>query len=99
MQDEQQSLTLGVAFQDCSETVAVPAGSYRMGLRDGRPRERPVHEVTIGAPLGVGRCDVTFAEWVRLCAGRGLSAGRWHRERRTPGARPASGDLGELGRR
>ena len=48
---------------DCPEMVVVPAGSYRMGSQDGLPRERPVHEVTIGAPFAVGRYEVTFAEW------------------------------------
>ena len=48
---------------DCPEMVVVPAGSYRMGSRDGRSSELPVHEVAIGAPFAVGRYEVTFAEW------------------------------------
>ncbi len=34
-----------------------------MGSEDGHSHERPVHEVTIGAPFAVGRYEVTFAEW------------------------------------
>ena len=48
---------------ECPEMVVVPAGSYRMGSRDGYSNEEPVHEVAIGAPFAVGRYEVTFAEW------------------------------------
>ena len=55
---------------ECPEMAVVPAGSYRMGSRDGDSDEEPVHEVTIGAPFAMGRYEVTFAEW-DACAGDG----------------------------
>ena len=47
--------------------IVVPAGSYMMGSpaeeveRDAD--EGPVHMVTIGAPLAVGRYEITFSQW------------------------------------
>ena len=38
--------------------VVVPAGSYRMGKKEGQQ-----HEVTIAAPFAVGKYEVTFAQW------------------------------------
>ena len=61
---------VGDRFRDCPECpemVVVPAGSYRMGSpsseQDREENEGPVHEVTIGAPLCVGKYEVTFAQW------------------------------------
>ena len=57
-------------FRDCDgcpEMVVLPAGSFMMGSpsseegRDGD--EGPVHRVTIPAPFGVGKYEVTFSEW------------------------------------
>ena len=56
----------GEKFRDCPECpemVVLPAGSYRMGSRDGNSDEEPVHEVAIGAPFAAGRYEVAFAEW------------------------------------
>ena len=60
---EQGGILVGRDCPECPEMVVVPAGSYRMGSRDGYPDEEPVHKVTIGAPFAVGRYEVTFAEW------------------------------------
>ena len=60
----------GSTFRDCAGCplmVVVPAGSFRMGSPAGETNrdddEGPVHRVTIGEPLAVGRYEVTFAEW------------------------------------
>jgi len=47
------------------ELVLVPPGKFWMGSKDGEGNdsERPRREVTIGAPLLVGKYPVTFAEW------------------------------------
>lgn len=53
-------------FQECwscPEMVVVPAGEFMMGSNDGNDDEKPVHKVTISAPLAVGRFEVTFDEW------------------------------------
>jgi formylglycine-generating enzyme required for sulfatase activity len=56
----------GTTFRDCDicpELVVVRAGSFMMGSNDGRFDEKPARRVTIGAPLAVGKFEVTFAEW------------------------------------
>ena len=60
---EEDGVLVGRDCPECPEMAVVPAGSYRMGSRDGLSAEEPVHEVTIGAPFAVGRYEVTFAEW------------------------------------
>ena len=71
---EQDGVLVGRDCPECPEMVVVPAGTYQMGS-EGWPspaprlpggdsdEELPVHEVTIGSPLAVGRYEVTFAEW------------------------------------
>ena len=58
---ETDGVLVGRDCPECPEMVVVPAGSFMMGGRFDD--ERPVHEVTIGAPFAVGRYEVTFAEW------------------------------------
>ena len=58
----------GDIFKDCPECpemVVVPAGRFRMGdlSGDGRDNEKPVHTVTIGYKLAVGKYEVSFGEW------------------------------------
>jgi formylglycine-generating enzyme required for sulfatase activity len=56
----------GQTFRDCPscpELVVVRAGSFMMGSNNGKAVEKPVRKVTIGAPLAVGKFEVTFAEW------------------------------------
>ena len=43
--------------------VAIPAGAFRMG--GNMSFERPIHDVTIGKPLAVGKYEVTAAEYAR----------------------------------
>ena len=38
----------------CPEMVVLPAGKFMMGSTEGRPDEKPVHEVTIARPFAVG---------------------------------------------
>jgi formylglycine-generating enzyme required for sulfatase activity len=44
------------------ETVAVPGGSFTMGSGEGRPDERPPHEVRV-RPFRLGRTPVTRAQY------------------------------------
>src|SRR5688572_27942819 len=60
----------GVSFRDCPdcpEIVVVPAGSFTMGSPPGEEgrldREGPERQVTIARPFGVGKFEVTLAEW------------------------------------
>jgi formylglycine-generating enzyme required for sulfatase activity len=64
--------------------VVVPAGSFMMGSAEFG--ESPQHRVTIAKPFGVGKFEVTFAEWEACVAGRGCSHNpddnRWGRANR-----------------
>jgi formylglycine-generating enzyme required for sulfatase activity len=53
----------------CPTMVVVPAGKFIMGSPE-EPEESPQHEVTIAKPFGVGKTEVTFAEW-DSCAAAG----------------------------
>ena len=60
-----QEMEAGTVFRDCEgcpEMVVVPAGTYMMGSPE-EAYELPIHRVTIGEPLAVGKYEVTFAEW------------------------------------
>ena len=61
---------VGSTFKDCKscpDMVVTPAGRYRMGAPKGekghQPAEEPQHDVTVAAPLAVGKFEVTFDEW------------------------------------
>ena len=65
---------VGSTFKDCEscpDMVVTPAGRYRMGAPKGekgrQPAEEPQHDVTVAAPLAVGKFEVTFDEW-EACA-------------------------------
>ena len=74
---EKDGILVGRDCPECPEMVVVPAGSYRMGSRDGYPDEEPVHNVAIGAPFAVGRYEVTFAEWDACVRSGGCPQGEW----------------------
>ena len=60
-----QEMEAGTVFRDCEgcpEMVVVAAGTYMMGSPE-EAYELPIHRVTIGEPLAVGKYEVTFAEW------------------------------------
>ena len=65
--------SVGQSLRDCNsgcpEMVVVPAGSYMMGSS----HEQPVHQVTIGYVLAVGRFEVTFDEWDACVADGGCN--------------------------
>ena len=72
----------GQTFRDCAlcpEMVVVPAGSFRMGSPDDEEGrfgvEGPVHEVTITAPLAVGKYEVTRGEFRSFVEATGHSTG------------------------
>jgi formylglycine-generating enzyme required for sulfatase activity len=47
---------------DCPELVVVPSGDFVMGSND-TPYEKPEHTIAIPHPFGIGRREVTFAQW------------------------------------
>jgi formylglycine-generating enzyme required for sulfatase activity len=58
----------GHEYRDCDvcpEMVVVPAGKFRMGdlSGGGAGDEKPVHTVEIAKSFGVGKYEVTFAQW------------------------------------
>ena len=66
----------GTTFKDCNlcpVMAVVPAGSFMMGSNDGQADTKPVRKVTIGAPLAVGKFEVTFADWDACVADGGCS--------------------------
>ncbi len=97
---------VGQAFRDCAdcpEMMVIPAGRFTMGSptseADRRADEGPQHEVTVTAPLAVGRSHVTVGEYRAFVAATGRgdggscytlnSAGEWQdqagRSWRNPG--------------
>ncbi|MFN9092061.1 MAG: SUMF1/EgtB/PvdO family nonheme iron enzyme [Alphaproteobacteria bacterium] len=71
---------VGQSFRDCAECpemMVIPAGSFMMGSpasEAGRLwQEGPQRQVTVRAPLAVGRFEVTFAEWDACVAAGGCS--------------------------
>ncbi|WP_262694459.1 formylglycine-generating enzyme family protein [Kordiimonas aquimaris] len=59
----------GTVFQDCDvcpEMVVIPPGTFMMGSSWNPITKHvttPIHKVTIGYPLAVGKFEVTFDEW------------------------------------
>lgn len=91
-----EPMTPGTVFRDCTacpEIVVVPAGSAQIGsseaegAREGVPehvqaQEKPAHTVVIPKPFGVGRTEVTKADYAAfvMATGRRDSDGCivWH---------------------
>ncbi|MGQ0761794.1 MAG: protein kinase domain-containing protein [Acidobacteriota bacterium] len=48
------------------ELVWIPPGSFMMGSNDGRPDEKPVHQVTIGRGFYMSKYELTWAEWLSV---------------------------------
>lgn len=72
----------GETFRDCPtcpQMVVVPAGSFMMGSpshEEGRnENEGPVHRVTIGQALAVGKYEVTIGEYEQFVATTGHVGG------------------------
>jgi len=67
----------GAPCPDCPEMVVVPAGSFMMGSPPGEKgrndNEGPQRRVTIARPFGVGKYEVTFAEWDACVAAGGCT--------------------------
>jgi formylglycine-generating enzyme required for sulfatase activity len=60
---------------DCPEMVVIPAGEFTMGSPAGEEaresHEGPIRKVMFAKPLGVGKFEVTFAEWDACVAAGG----------------------------
>jgi formylglycine-generating enzyme required for sulfatase activity len=72
--NEKRCLRPKDVFKDCPncpEIVVVPAGEFMMGSNAGDPDAKPMHEVTIAKPFGVGKFAVTFSEWDACVAAGG----------------------------
>jgi len=68
-----QSFSVGDVFRDRlkdggegPQMVWIAAGSFEMGSNDGGSDEKPVHRVSITKDFGMGRYEVTNAEFVRF---------------------------------
>lgn len=82
---ERVSLAAGSVFRDCAdcpEIVVIPPGSFTMGstpeetqranLRpDISPREWPAHKVTIAKAFGIGRFEITRAQYANFVRATG----------------------------
>jgi len=53
------------------EMVWIKAGSFQMGSNEGRSNEKPVHRVSITKDFGMGRYEVTFAEYDKFAQATG----------------------------
>jgi formylglycine-generating enzyme required for sulfatase activity/S1-C subfamily serine protease len=64
---------------DCPELIEVPPGEFMMGAdpqeRDQSGNERPRHAVKIGAPLLVGRYEVTHEQFATFVGATGYAPG------------------------
>ena len=88
----QARMEAGTVFRDCEgcpEMVVVPAGAYMMGSPE-EAYELPIHRVTIGEPLAVGKYEVTFAEWDACVADGGCYGYRPDDEGWGRGKRPVT---------
>lgn len=57
--------------------MRIPGGTYRLGADQGKPAERPVHQVTL-RPYALGRTEVTNAQYRRFVeATRHRGDGDW----------------------
>jgi formylglycine-generating enzyme required for sulfatase activity len=76
-----QRLAAGTVFRDCAdcpEMVVIPPGRFAMGSPDSEAGryadEGPVHWVAIPRVFGVGRYELTKAQFARFVQERGYSA-------------------------
>jgi formylglycine-generating enzyme required for sulfatase activity/glucan phosphoethanolaminetransferase (alkaline phosphatase superfamily) len=77
------TLQPGSVFRDCPECpemVALPAGDFIMGSPESeeghQANEEPRRNVTIAKPFGVGKFEVTFAEWAACAADGGCASNK-----------------------
>ena len=60
-------LSVVETFKDCDacpEMIALPAGSFTMGTKNGDVSEAPPHRVKIGYSFAISRFEITAAEWI-----------------------------------
>ena len=60
------------------DVIWLPGGEFWMGQDDGRDEERPAHRVRV-SPFGLGRTQVTNAQYDRFCAATGRQATKFRR--------------------
>lgn len=86
--EEPSSVTRGHRFGETfrdwpegPELVLIPPGSFMMGSPEGEEGrsddEDPVHPVTIGYPLAVGKYPVTRGQWRTFAHANGHKSDRW----------------------
>ena len=66
------------SFRDCSdcpEMVEIPKGSFLMGSDTGRDDEKPMHRITIGYNLAVGKYEVTRRQYATFLKDSNFSPG------------------------
>ncbi len=44
----------------------IPAGTFTMGSNDGKPQEKPAHQVTLTQPFMLGKYEVTLAHYQKI---------------------------------
>jgi formylglycine-generating enzyme len=81
-QNDLRRLAAGTVFRDCTECpeiVVIPPGNFSMGSPDSEPGrdedEGPVHSVTLPRAFGVGKYEVTKAQFARFVQETGFSPG------------------------
>jgi len=83
----------GTVFRDCDEIcpnmVIIPAGSFKMGMKDYDDSLKPVHKVTISRPFAVSRTEITYAQWDACVADGGCHDWGGNDEGTGRGDRPA----------
>ena len=73
------TLSAGRHTIETPSTLFVPGGRFLMGSEEGRPDERPVHEVEV-RPLRVGRTPVTNMEYAWFLASGRVPAPPWWKD-------------------
>jgi formylglycine-generating enzyme required for sulfatase activity len=81
-QNDLRHLAAGTVVRDCAECpelVVIPPGNFNMGSPDSergrdKDREGPVHSVTLSQAFGVGKYEITKAQFARFVQETGFSS-------------------------
>jgi formylglycine-generating enzyme required for sulfatase activity len=66
------------SFSESSAVVWLTGGEFRMGQDDGRDEEQPAHRVRV-LPFGLGKTQVTNAQYDRFCSATGHQPPKFRR--------------------